>query len=179
MITPSSWQPILRDDLVEIIPLSPGDFESLFVIASDPLVWEQHPNKERSTREGFQPFFDEAIAKGMAFRIIDRESQEVIGSSRYHEIDGYPDVIEIGWTFLARKCWGGKYNSAVKKLMIDHAFQHVSEIFFIVDRNNVRSQKAVEKLGCEKMDGGKMLESRLPDKNFFYKLTRPTRSNGE
>jgi RimJ/RimL family protein N-acetyltransferase len=177
MAAASPWQPILRDDLVEIIPLSPEDFESLFAIASDPLIWEQHPNKERATREGFRPFFEEAIEKGMAFRIVDRKTQEVIGSSRYHVIDGYPDVIEIGWTFLARKCWGGKYNSTVKKLMIDHAFEHVNEIIFIVDRNNVRSQRAVEKLGCEKFDGGKMLASRLPEKNFFYKLGRDKWNN--
>jgi RimJ/RimL family protein N-acetyltransferase len=158
----SVWQPILEDDLVLIQPLSIEDLDQLYAAASDPLIWEQHPAKERATREGFRKFFDEAMASGCALAIIDRNSQEIIGTSRYHVPDGFSDLIEIGWTFLARKYWGGKYNRCVKRLMINHALQFATDIIFVVDLQNLRSQLAVEKLGAVPIIEGDLATMRDP-----------------
>jgi RimJ/RimL family protein N-acetyltransferase len=168
------WQPTLHDELVSIRPLLPGDHDQLFKVASDPLIWEQHPAKERAEPDGFRKFFDEASASGGALAILDRRTHEMIGSSRYHALDGFPDAIEIGWTFLARKCWGGKYNGAVKKLMLDHAFRQVKEVIFIVDKTNIRSQRAVEKLGAVELTEGDLLRLRNGEKNRVYSLFRST-----
>ena len=73
-------------------------------------------------------------------------TNKIIGSSRYKRVQGFQNGIEIGWTFLSRDYWGGKYNKLVKDLMIDHAFNFVDNIIFYVNDTNIRSQKAVEKI---------------------------------
>ena len=95
-------QPHLVGDLLEVRPLRPEDWESLFAVASDPLIWEQHPAHDRYQEEVFREFFREALASGGAFVVIDRKTQEIIGSSRYFGFEPQKREIEIGWTFLAR-----------------------------------------------------------------------------
>lgn len=148
---PFDFQPILEGDLVFLRPLLPTDKEELFRLASDPLVWEQHPAKERATPEGFEPYFDEAIKCGKALAIFNKQNGQLMGTSRYHLVPEYEDAIEIGWTFLARQYWGQGYNRQVKHLMIRHAFRYVSHVLFHVDMHNFRSQKAVEKIGGERL----------------------------
>ena len=142
-------QPTLEGRLLELRPLRLDDFEALFAAASDPLIWEQHPDASRYKREVFQKFFDSAIESGGAFAIIERATRRIIGSSRYWNLDEAAGEIEIGWTFLERKFWGGAYNREVKRLMIDHALQYVERVVFIVGENNLRSQKALEKIGAK------------------------------
>jgi len=144
-------QPTLQGRLLELLPLQPEDFEALFAAASDPLIWEQHPESDRHKREVFQKFFDSAIASGGAFAIIERTTGRIIGSSRYWNLDPVVSEVEIGWTFLERKFWGGTYNGELKRLMIDHALRYVDRVVFIVGETNLRSQKALEKIGAKFM----------------------------
>src|SRR6266481_5491212 len=140
-------QPHLAGDLIEVRPLRPDDWESLFAVASDPLIWEQHPASDRYQEEVFREFFRDALASGGALVVIDRQTQKIIGSSRYYGLNTERSEIEIGWTFLARSHWCGKYNGELKRLMLDHAFRFVESVVFIIGPTNVRSQKAVEKIG--------------------------------
>src|SRR6266436_2578088 len=140
-------QPHLVGELIEVRPLRSGDWESLFAVASDPLIWEQHPAHDRYKEEVFKEFFREALESGGAFVVIDRKTQEIIGSSRYFGFEPRKREIEIGWTSLARSHWGGKYNAELKRLMLDHAFKFVESVVFLIGPTNVRSQKAVEKIG--------------------------------
>jgi len=112
------------------------------------MIWEQHPVHDRYQEDVFKEFFEEALKSRGALIAIDRTTQATIGSSRYFGYDAEKKEIEIGWTFLARSHWGGKYNSQMKRLMLDHAFQFVDSVIFVVGRTNVRSRKAVEKLGA-------------------------------
>ncbi len=121
-------QPHLVGDLVEVRPLRPEDWESLFAVASDPLIWEQHPASDRYQEEVFRDFFREALASGGALIVIDRAAQKIIGSSRYFGFEPEKSEIEIGWTFLARTYWGGKYNGELKRLMLAHAFRFVESV---------------------------------------------------
>jgi len=116
-------------------------------VASDPLIWEQHPAQDRYEEEVFKEFFREALESGGALVVIDRKTQKIIGSSRYFGFEATKREIEIGWTFLARSHWGGKYNGELKRLMLDHAFRLVESVVFLIGPTNVRSQKAVEKIG--------------------------------
>jgi RimJ/RimL family protein N-acetyltransferase len=141
------YQPTLQDASVELRPLQATDYDALYTVAADPLVWEQHPDKTRSQPAGFQVFFQQALASGGALLAKDAASRRVIGSSRFHGYDQSQDEVEIGWTFLARSHWGGRYNGAMKQLMLDHAFRFVSRVVFVIDPSNHRSQRAVEKLG--------------------------------
>jgi RimJ/RimL family protein N-acetyltransferase len=140
-------QPHLVGDLLEVRPLRPEDWESLFAVASDPLIWEQHPAHDRYKEEVFKDFFRESLESGGALVVIDRKTQKIIGSSRYFGFDDEQREIEIGWTFLARSHWGGKYNGELKRLMLDHAFKFVESVVFLVGLTNVRSRRALEKIG--------------------------------
>ena len=140
-------QPRLTGDLLELRPLREEDYSALYAVASDPLVWEQHPNSDRYQEEVFKSFFREAMQSGGALVAIDRKDGRVIGSSRYFGHDAERSEIEIGWTFLARSHWGGAYNREMKKLMLRHASQFVKSIIFVIGPTNFRSQRAVEKIG--------------------------------
>jgi len=140
-------QPALKGDLLELRPLRPEDFHDLYAVASDPLIWEQHPTKNRYKEEVFQEFFREALESGGALIAIDSKDGQVVGSSRFHGYDKERSEVEIGWTFLARSHWGGIYNREMKQLMLRHAFRFVNSVIFLVGPQNLRSQKAVEKMG--------------------------------
>jgi len=140
-------QPILIGELLELRPLRADDFDALFGVAADPRIWEQHPEPNRYREATFRVFFDEALRSGGALVAIDRASGQVIGSSRYHGYDAGQSVIEIGWTFLARSYWGGRYNGEMKRLMLEYAFRWVNRVSFIIGPDNRRSQRAVEKIG--------------------------------
>ena len=140
-------QPTLENDLVLLRPVKTDDFDTLYTTANDPLIWELHQNPDRYKKSVFKNFFKDAIESKGAFVIIDKQTNKVIGSSRYKLASSSDDAVEIGWTFLSRDYWGGIYNKSFKELMIDHAFKNFKYILFHVDQNNFRSQKAVQKLG--------------------------------
>jgi RimJ/RimL family protein N-acetyltransferase len=141
-------QPFLHGNLLELRPMRADDFEALFRVAADPLIWEQHPEPQRCQEPVFRNFFEQGLASGGALVALDAASGETIGSSRFHGYDEHRSVVEIGWTFLARRYWGGRYNGEMKRLMIDHAFKSVGRIVFVIGPQNRRSQRAVEKIGA-------------------------------
>jgi len=141
------FQPTLRSELIELRPLRPEDFDDLYSVASDPLIWEQHPARDRYKHEVFSELFRESLASGGALVAVDRVTGKIIGSSRYHGYSAEAGEVEIGWSFLARSYWGGKYNGEMKRLMLRHAFQCVERVIFLIGAENIRSQKAIEKLG--------------------------------
>jgi N-acetyltransferase len=167
-------QPHLKGELLELRLLKPVDWHDLFAVASDPLIWEQHPESDRYKEDVFKIFFSEALESGGAFVIIDRKNQQIIGSTRFFGYDPEKSEIEIGWTFLVRKYWGDRYNRELKQLMLDHAFKFVENVIFYVGENNIRSQKATEKIGAVK-DGlvEKVYGNRPPCLNVRYVITRP------
>ncbi len=144
------FQPLLISDLVTARPLQAKDFEQLYTAASDPLIWEQHPNRFRYKRDVFETFFQGAIESASAFLVTDTQTGEVIGSSRYSNYDEAARKVAIGYTFFIRKCWGKGYNPALKKLMIDHAFQFVDAVDFYIGAVNKRSQISIQRIGAIK-----------------------------
>jgi RimJ/RimL family protein N-acetyltransferase len=127
------------------------DWDALYAVAKDPLIWAQHPEPERCREDVFRRFFDSGLASGGALLVTDAVTGEVIGSSRYHDHDPARADLEIGWTFLARSHWGGLVNGELKRLMLGHAFRTVESVWFSVGPANVRSQRAMAKIGavCE------------------------------
>jgi RimJ/RimL family protein N-acetyltransferase len=167
-------QPHLAGELLELRPLRSDDWESLFAVASDPLIWEQHPARDRYKEEVFREFFREALASGGAFAVIDRKTQMIIGSSRYFGFDAGKSEIEIGWTFLARSYWGGKYNGELKRLMLEHAFKFVESVVFLIGPTNFRSQKAVEKIGGVRIEPRNKTNSHGQTvENVVYRIKNP------
>lgn len=162
-----NFKPTLQSELVLIRPLVDTDFDNLFAISSDPLLWEQHPAKERATLEGFKKWFAEAMASDKALYIEDRKTGKTVGTSRYNEVKEDETAVEIGWTFLGREFWGGTYNKEIKTLMLNHAFTIFDKVLFFIDKNNSRSQKAVEKIGGKRI-------SELNGQNLEYRPTAST-----
>jgi RimJ/RimL family protein N-acetyltransferase len=166
-------QPHLVGELLEVRPLRPEDWQALFAVASDPLIWEQHPARDRYQEEVFEEFFRDALASGGALLVIDRRTREVIGSSRYFGFEPSQREVEIGWTFLARSHWGGKYNGELKRLMLEHAFQFVESVVFLIGPTNFRSQKAVEKIGGSLIGRREKIINGKPVEQVVYEIRKP------
>ncbi len=163
----------LADKLVALTPLAESDFEKLFSVASDPLIWEQHPNKNRYQRTIFENFFKGAMESGGAFLVSDNKTQASIGSSRFYEYNEKDKSIAIGYTFLARSCWGKGYNNSMKTIMLNHAFVFVNTVVFHVGAENVRSQKAMNKLNAIKVGEVNMEYYGEPNRlNFIYHINK-------
>lgn len=143
------FSPTLVGESISLRPLRPEDFESVYSVASDPLVWEQHPFPMRYKRDVFASgFWAGAISSAGALVITDNATGEVIGSSRYYDWNPEAREVAIGFTFLARTHWGGATNGELKRLMLRHAFQWAMVVWFHVGANNVRSRRAMEKIGA-------------------------------
>ena len=148
-------QPHLVGSLVELRPATPDDWHALYGVARDPLIWEVHPAHDRWQERVFRAFFDEGLGSGGMLVALDRATGAVVGSSRYDGRRAGPDEVEIGWTFLARSHWGGRHNGEMKRLMLDHAFRSVLRVILVVGEGNLRSRRAVEKIG------GRLTDRRL------------------
>ena len=163
----------LKNQLVQLVPLQATDFDELYSVASDELVWEQHPNKLRYQKPIFQNYFEGAIESKGAFFIRETTTNEPIGSTRFYDYDEKDNSIIIGYTFIGRKFWGNGYNQALKKLMLDFAFQYVDKVYFHIGAKNIRSQKAIEKIGAQKIAEQEVTyygeDSKL---NFIYQITK-------
>lgn len=141
-------QPTLTGERIALRPLREEDRDALFAVASDPLIWALHPAHDRHEPAVFRAFFDEALESGGALVVLERESGAVIGSSRYAFERAELREVEIGWTFLARAHWGGAVNREIKRLMLAHAFGAVDRVIFLVGETNLRSRRAMEKIGA-------------------------------
>lgn len=167
-------QPTLKSDLLEIRPLNKQDHDLLYLAASDPLIWKQHPQPNRYQPDIFRAFFDEALASGGAVVIIDRSTNQIIGTSRFYDESEKNSSIVIGYTFLTRKYWGGLYNRDLKKLMVNYALQSVNSVYFHVGTANIRSQKAMLKIGGVQVGIEEIPVSYAPPKkSFIFKIESP------
>lgn len=166
-------QPTLKGDRVTLRPLKEEDRDALFSVASDPLIWEQHPQRNRYQRDVFDIFFDAAMASKGALLILDTITGDVIGNSRYYDLQPEKSVA-IGYTFLSRRYWGGGYNKEIKKLMLEHAFCFVGKVVFYVSESNTRSIEALKKIGAvlaAKIQ--RTLADGTPDPAAIFEIIRP------
>ncbi len=147
---PVDLQPVLTGKLLELRPLRRSDQEELFRTASDPMIWDQHPVRDRWKRPAFDAYFEDRIASGGALIAIERASGAFAGASAFHRLNLEESDVEIGATFLARRFWGGAFNGEMKQLMIDHALRFVDRVSFAVSEGNLRSQAAMEKIGARR-----------------------------
>jgi RimJ/RimL family protein N-acetyltransferase len=166
-------QPTLEGELVTLRPLRAEDFQDLYAVASDPLIWEQHPASDRYKPDVFAAFFREALASGGALVAIDKADGRVVGSSRYYGYDPEKSEIEIGWTFLARSHWGGTYNGEMKRLMLRHAFAFVDHVVFLIGPENWRSRRAIEKIGGVLVESSRLNTAGLAC--VVYRITASSR----
>ncbi|WP_294240772.1 GNAT family N-acetyltransferase [uncultured Chryseobacterium sp.] len=168
-----SIQTILENEIYQLIPLQQGDFESLYEVASDPKVWEQHPNKDRYRREVFENFFQGAIESGGAFKVVEKATGDILGSTRFYDFDDENNSIFIGYTFYGTESWGRKINPQIKKLMLDYIFQFIDTVYFHVGKDNIRSRTAMERLGAENQGEHEVAYFGEPSRtNILYQIQK-------
>ena len=166
-------QPTLENENVILHPLQDKDFDDLYAVASDPKIWEQHPNKDRCKIEVFKVFFDGAMQSKGAFKIVNKASGHVMGSTRFYDHNQEENSISIGYTFYGREYWGKGFNHSVKSLMLDYIFQFVSIVHFHIGADNIRSQIAIARLGTTKIDEQEIAYfGEEPKMNYIYCLTK-------
>jgi RimJ/RimL family protein N-acetyltransferase len=86
------------------------------------------------------------------FVIIDKESQKIVGSTRFYDISVPNKGLEIGSTWLTPAMWRTSVNTECKYLLLKHCFETIGTIRvqFKTDSRNIRSQRAIERLGAVK-----------------------------
>jgi RimJ/RimL family protein N-acetyltransferase len=168
------FQPTLHGDLLDLRPATPADFDALFAVASDREIWALHPAHDRWQEPVFRAFLDGAFADEGGLVAIERASGAIVGFSRYSMTRCEPGEVEIGWTFLARRCWGGQVNGAMKRLMLDHAFRFVDAVVFRIGETNLRSRRAVEKIGGQRIEGRSetVMVAGAPAEHVTYAIRR-------
>lgn len=170
-------QPVLQGERLLLRPLVPDDWDALFAVASDPQVWAIHPQHDRWQEPVFRRFFADALARGGALAVIDQASGAIIGSSQYKPEAN--STVEIGWTFLAPSHWGGAYNREMKRLMLAHALQFVDRVEFRVGECNLRSQRAMAKIGGRLTERFDMVETPSgPMRHVIFEITRESFAGG-
>ena len=160
------FQPTLEGPTLTMRPLNSSDWEALYGVASDPLIWELHPLNDRWQEPVFRKFFDEAMDSGGALVAINRASGKIVGSSRYSTDFAAEGEVEIGWTFLARSHWGGNTNREMKHIMLAHAFGHYPKVIFRIGEHNLRSRRACEKIGGQLLRRSQILK--IGDRNLTH-----------
>jgi RimJ/RimL family protein N-acetyltransferase len=174
-------QPVLEGERLLLRPLRQDDWEALFAVASDPLIWEVHPAHDRWQEPVFRAYFADALDQGGALAVIDKASGAIVGSSRMQGHDpANGGSVEIGWTLLARSHWGGETNREMKRLMLGHALRFVERVMFRVGETNGRSRRAMEKIGGQlsEVDGGVIETVSGPVRHVVYEITRESFASG-
>jgi RimJ/RimL family protein N-acetyltransferase len=172
-------QPILEGKRLRLRPLVSEDREALFAVASDRLLWEQHPAHDRWQPEVFGTFFDEALREGGALVVVLKDGGRIVGSSQFRPCPIALSETEIGWTFLSRDQWGAGTNQEMKRLMLAHTLASVPRVLFRVGETNWRSRKAMEKIGGKLTDmeeRGTYLGKAI--KHVVYEITRDAFAEG-
>lgn len=173
-----SIQSVLETENILLTPLQEKDFESLYKVASDPKIWEQHPNKNRWEKEIFKTFFAGAIQSKGAFSIIDKNNNCMIGSTRFYDYNEQEKSIYIGYTFYSTQYWGKGINNLVKTLMLNYIFDFVSKVCFHIGAENIRSQIAISRLGALKIGEEEVSYfGEKPKLNFVYEITNQNWKN--
>lgn len=166
-------QSILENEKAILYPLQEKDFDDLYSVASDPKIWEQHPNKDRWKKEVFSTFFEGAIQSKGAFKIVDKATGNTIGSTRIYDYNGQENSIFIGYTFCTVSCWGKGFNYSVKSMMLDYLFQSVSKVYFHIGAENMRSQIAIGRIGAEKIAEQEVTYfGEVPKLNYVYVIDK-------
>lgn len=176
-VSSPDWQPELRGARLILRPIRPGDLDPLHAAASDPLIWAQHSETNRHERAVFEKFFAGALACGGGLVAVEPTTGRLIGSSRFYDWNASDRSVVIGYSFLERARWGDGTNREMKRLMLDHAFRRASTVWFHVSPGNVRSQKALERIGATLHDRQQVMVGGVPSPRLIYAM-RPGEFRG-
>ncbi len=103
----SIFRTSLNSEHFRLTQMHSTDFDALYAVAKDPAIWAQHPESNRWQEVMFRRFFAAGLANPEGcFVITDKDTEQVIGSTRFYRFDHRERSIWLGYTFLARPYWG-------------------------------------------------------------------------
>ena len=147
---------VLEGSRVKLIPLVMGHAEELWESAKNEDLWEHYTFRKMESFEKFEEFLEGSLAeaetgKGFTFTIIDKASGKMRGGTSFLDIQPASRSLEIGRTWLAKELHGSGFNAECKYLLLRYCFEELEliRVFFKTDSNNLRSQKAMEKIGAK------------------------------
>ena len=149
----------LKGKYIYLELLQPNNKETLRDLAKDERIWEG--NRGFILNETFDDQFDNYFATALdnnamggqqAFVMHKVSDDSIIGMTRFLNIDKKEKRLEIGYTWYIPAVWGKVYNKECKLLLLQYTFEELyfNRAQFNVAGQNIRSQKAVEKIGGEK-----------------------------
>ena len=165
---------ILENNRVQLVPLKEHHIDNLWPIAKLVDIYEYGPN-DISTKEKLSQYISSALKsklenQAIPFAILDKKTSKIIGCTRFGQIDLNNKVLHIGWTWISPEAQGTGLNQQMKFLMLTYAFEilQMDKVEFRIDERNVKSRKAVEKLGAT-LEG--ILRKNVFVKNNFKRNT--------
>lgn len=146
--------PTLANERVLLKPLSEEDYEGLYAIGLEPLLWAVSINSIVS-QEDLQRYLKTAIEQrqhrqALPFTIIDKTNNQIAGCTRYGNISFEHKRLEIGWTWLGIKFQKTGLNRACKYELLQYAFEtlHMQRVELKTDALNMKSREAMRKMGA-------------------------------
>ena len=147
----------LTGEFVRIVPMQKNHIQELYEIGKDDAIWTHYPDTVVESFNDMESIVENAlynkkIGTEFPFVVLLRENDKVIGSTRFLEISKNNKRLEIGWTWLTPTAWGTKINAECKYLLLKYCFETLKciRVQLKTDELNIRSQKAIEKIGGQK-----------------------------
>jgi N-acetyltransferase len=141
---------------VRLESLSLEHEQGLIEAAKDGRLWELFftsvPQPEQAKKYIEDALKGQQHGEMLPWAVRDLKSNQIVGSTRYHDIIPAADRVEIGYTWYAQRCQRTHINTACKLLLFSFAFQKINcrVVGLRTDNFNFRSQKAIEALGAKK-----------------------------
>jgi RimJ/RimL family protein N-acetyltransferase len=146
----------LENEVVLLRPLVKEDVQGLLAAGSYPEIWSYLSTTIEDERD-VHNFVEKAMSSKMQmeefpFVIVDKRSGQIIGSTRYMDIDSKHKRLEIGNTWLTPAFWRTAVNTNCKYLLLSYCFEVIGlqRVQIKTDHENTRSQKAIERIGATK-----------------------------
>lgn len=151
-------QPVtLTGKTVQLEPLSISHIHDLTIAGRDKSIWQFMLYGEPITNYGMEKWVEEILHRRdvdgeIPFAVIHIASGKAIGSTRFMEMRPENKGLEIGGTWYAVNFQHTGVNQECKFLLLQYAFEKMGciRVQFKTDLRNIRSQKAIEKLGAKK-----------------------------
>lgn len=146
---------VLEGNRVKLIPLVMDHAEELWESAKNEDLWQHYTFRRMENFDKFKDFLAGSLkeaetGKGFTFTIIDKATGKMRGGTSFLDIQPASRSLEIGRTWLAKELHGTGFNAECKFLLLRYCFEGMKliRVFFKTDSNNIRSQKAMEKIGA-------------------------------
>ena len=160
----------LENERALLLPLQQSHIQELLPLSQEVDLYK-YGSSDVSTPEKLASYIadaleQETLKKALPFIIFDKQEQAYAGSTRFGNIDEVNRVLHIGWTWLGKRFRGSRLNHHIKFLMLTHAFEvmEFEKVEFRIDERNLRSRRAVEKIGAT-LEG--ILRKNVVTKNDF------------